>query len=115
MSQQLEKQFEIIEVIDEEDSNIYKIYLRGKKVYEWDDSRLINSPEDLVWLKKLFFDAVGIGLKLAMVLFSEHCKKLMEEVSPLKLTDEEIEKIIDTVMARETPNLFKLIKEKNQK
>ena len=72
VDQKLRAQFEVKR--NAENPTIREIYLRGQKVYEWDDMANDNTPEDLVWCREigdLFFEAVGIGLHLAMLLFKE--------------------------------------------
>jgi hypothetical protein len=73
MDKKLRDQFEIRRGSPDEDdpyADTFEIYLRGEKVYEWDDNSVINFSEDLIWLRgisELFFDAVSIGLKLAIM------------------------------------------------
>lgn len=69
---QLREQFEVR--LNKDDPTIREIFLRGQKVYEWNDLMNENAWEDLTWnraIGDLFFDAVGIGLHLAMILFKE--------------------------------------------
>lgn len=75
--EKLREQFEVKHIGPTEDDpygDIYEIYLRSEKVYEWDDNMIIDSAKNLIWLRdiqELFFDAVSIGLTLAMKIFKE--------------------------------------------
>ena len=72
MDEKLREQFEVRR--SKENPTLFEIFLRGKKVYEWDDLINENAPEDLVWnreIRDLFFNAVGIGLHLAVLSFKE--------------------------------------------
>lgn len=72
MDEKLREQFEVRK--NEQNPCVFEIFLRDQKVYEWNDTCNKNSPEDLIWHREigdLFFEAIGIGLYLAMTLFKE--------------------------------------------